>query len=134
MKTIKIRRTGSNPIDSIAQDAAERVKRALGSSGDVGTPMSLDAYIEENVEDNMPQPLDFNDDIDNEINDDYSGPFTGVLDNEYNQEILDIIKKYESVKVGEVLELYYQNRQSIDYTVSQIKAIMSKTSNLIKGL
>lgn len=134
MKTIKIRRTGSNPIDSIAQDAAERVKRALGSSGDVGTPMSLDAYIEENVEENTPQPLDFNDDIDNEINDDYSGPFTGVLDNEYNQEILDIIKKYESVKVGEVLELYYQNRQSIDYTVSQIKAIMSKTSNLIKGL
>lgn len=134
MKTIKIRRTGSNPIDSIAQDAAERVKRALGSSGDVGTPMSLDAYIEENVEDNMPQPLDFNDDIDNEINDDYSGPFTGVLDTEYNQEILDIIKKYESVKIGEVLELYYQNRQSIDYTVSQIKAIMSKTSNLIKGL
>lgn len=131
---IKINKVGSNPIDSIAQDAAERVKRALGSSGDVGTPMSLDAYIEENVEDNMPQPLDFNDDIDNEINDDYSGPFTGVLDNEYNQEILDIIKKYESVKVGEVLELYYQNRQSIDYTVSQIKAIMSKTSNLIKGL
>lgn len=134
MKTIKIRRTGSNPIDSIAQDAAERVKRALGSSGDVGTPMSLDAYIEENVEENTPQPLDFNDDIDNEINDDYSGPFTGVLDTEYNQEILDIIKKYESVKIGEVLELYYQNRQSIDYTVSQIKAIMSKTSNLIKGL
>lgn len=131
---IKINKVGSNPIDSIAQDAAERVKRALGSSGDVGTPMSLDAYIEENVEDNMPQPLDFNDDIDNEINDDYSGPFTGVLDTEYNQEILDIIKKYESVKVGEVLELYYQNRQSIDYTVSQIKAIMSKTSNLIKGL
>lgn len=131
---IKINKVGSNPIDSIAQDAAERVKRALGSSGDVGTPMSLDAYIEENVEDNMPQPLDFNDDIDNEINDDYSGPFTGVLDNEYNQEILDIIKKYESVKVGEVLELYYQNRQSIDYTVSQIKDIMSKTSNLIKGL
>ena len=123
-----------NKVGSIAQDAAERVKRALGSSGDVGTPMSLDAYIEENVEDNMPQPLDFNDDIDNEINDDYSGPFTGVLDTEYNQEILDIIKKYESVKVGEVLELYYQNRQSIDYTVSQIKAIMSKTSNLIKGL
>lgn len=131
---IKINKVGSNPIDSIAQDAAERVKRALGSSGDVGTPMSLDAYIEENVGDNMPQPLDFNDDIDNEINDDYSGPFTGVLDTEYNQEILDIIKKYESVKVGEVLELYYQNRQSIDYTVSQIKAIMSKTSNLIKGL
>lgn len=131
---IKINKVGSNPIDSIAQDAAERVKRALGSSGDVGTPMSLDAYIEENVEDNMPQPLDFNDDIDNEIDDDYSGPFTGVLDTEYNQEILDIIKKYESVKVGEVLELYYQNRQSIDYTVSQIKAIMSKTSNLIKGL
>lgn len=131
---IKINKVGSNPIDSIAQDAAERVKRALGSSGDVGTPMSLDAYLEENVEDNMPQPLDFNDDIDNEINDDYSGPFTGVLDTEYNQEILDIIKKYESVKVGEVLELYYQNRQSIDYTVSQIKAIMSKTSNLIKGL
>lgn len=131
---IKINKAGSNPIDSIAQDAAERVKRALGSSGDVGTPMSLDAYIEENVEDNMPQPLDFNDDIDNEINDDYSGPFTGVLDTEYNQEILDIIKKYESVKIGEVLELYYQNRQSIDYTVSQIKAIMSKTSNLIKGL
>lgn len=131
---IKINKVGSNPIDSIAQDAAERVKRALGSSGDVGTPMSLDAYIEENVEDNMPQPLDFNDDIDNEINDDYSGPFTGVLDTEYNQEILDIIKKYESVKIGEVLELYYQNRQSIDYTVSQIKAIMSKTSNLIKGL
>lgn len=131
---IKINKVGSNPIDSIAQDAAERVKRALGSSGDVGTPMSLDAYIEENVEENTPQPLDFNDDIDNEINDDYSGPFTGVLDNEYNQEILDIIKKYESVKVGEVLELYYQNRQSIDYTVSQIKAIMSKTSNLIKGL
>lgn len=131
---IKINKVGSNPIDSIAQDAAERVKRALGSSGDVGTPMSLDAYIEENVEDNMPQPLDFNEDIDNEINDDYSGPFTGVLDTEYNQEILDIIKKYESVKVGEVLELYYQNRQSIDYTVSQIKAIMSKTSNLIKGL
>ena len=131
---IKINKVGSNPIDSIAQDAAERVKRALGSSGDVGTPMSLDAYIEENVEDNMPQPLDFNDDIDNEINDDYSGPFTGVLDTEYNQEILDIIKKYESVKVGEVLELYYQNRQSMDYTVSQIKAIMSKTSNLIKGL
>ena len=131
---IKINKVGSNPIDSIAQDAAERVKRALGSSGDVGTPMSLDAYIEENVEDNMLQPLDFNDDIDNEINDDYSGPFTGVLDTEYNQEILDIIKKYESVKVGEVLELYYQNRQSIDYTVSQIKAIMSKTSNLIKGL
>ena len=131
---IKINKVGSNPIDSIAQDAAERVKRALGSSGDVGTPMSLDAYIEEKVEDNMPQPLDFNDDIDNEINDDYSGPFTGVLDTEYNQEILDIIKKYESVKVGEVLELYYQNRQSIDYTVSQIKAIMSKTSNLIKGL
>lgn len=131
---IKINKVGSNQIDSIAQDAAERVKRALGSSGDVGTPMSLDAYIEENVEDNMPQPLDFNDDIDNEINDDYSGPFTGVLDTEYNQEILDIIKKYESVKIGEVLELYYQNRQSIDYTVSQIKAIMSKTSNLIKGL
>lgn len=131
---IKINKVGSNPIDSIAQDAAERVKRALGSSGDVGTPMSLDAYIEENVEDNMPQPLDFNDDIDNEINDDYSGPFTGVLDTEYNQELLDIIKKYESVKIGEVLELYYQNRQSIDYTVSQIKAIMSKTSNLIKGL
>lgn len=131
---IKINKGGSNPIDSIAQDAAERVKRALGSSGDVGTPMSLDAYIEENVEENTPQPLDFNDDIDNEINDDYSGPFTGVLDTEYNQEILDIIKKYESVKVGEVLELYYQNRQSIDYTVSQIKAIMSKTSNLIKGL
>lgn len=131
---IKINKVGSNPIDSIAQDAAERVKRALGSSGDVGTPMSLDAYIEENVEDNMPQPLEFNDDIDNEINDDYSGPFTGVLDTEYNQEILDIIKKYESVKIGEVLELYYQNRQSIDYTVSQIKAIMSKTSNLIKGL
>lgn len=131
---IKINKVGSNQIDSIAQDAAERVKRALGSSGDVGTPMSLDAYIEENVEENTPQPLDFNDDIDNEINDDYSGPFTGVLDNEYNQEILDIIKKYESVKVGEVLELYYQNRQSIDYTVSQIKAIMSKTSNLIKGL
>lgn len=131
---IKINKVGSNPIDSIAQDAAERVKRALGSSGDVGTPMSLDAYIEENVEENTPQPLDFNDDIDNEINDDYSGPFTGVLDNEYNQEILDIIKKYESVKIGEVLELYYQNRQSIDYTVSQIKAIMSKTSNLIKGL
>lgn len=131
---IKINKVGSNPIDSIAQDAAERVKRALGSSGDVGTPMSLDAYIEENVEDNMPQPLDFNDDIDNEINDDYSGPFTGVLDTEYNQEILDILKKYESVKIGEVLELYYQNRQSIDYTVSQIKAIMSKTSNLIKGL
>lgn len=131
---IKINKVGSNPIDSIAQDAAERVKRALGSSGDVGTPMSLDAYIEENVEENTPQPLDFNDDIDNEINDDYSGQFTGVLDNEYNQEILDIIKKYESVKVGEVLELYYQNRQSIDYTVSQIKAIMSKTSNLIKGL
>lgn len=131
---IKINKVGSNPIDSIAQDAAERVKRALGSSGDVGTPMSLDAYIEENVEENTPQPLDFNDDIYNEINDDYSGPFTGVLDNEYNQEILDIIKKYESVKVGEVLELYYQNRQSIDYTVSQIKAIMSKTSNLIKGL
>lgn len=131
---IKINKVGSNPIDSIAQDAAERVKRALGSSGDVGTPMSLDAYIEENVEDNMPQPLDFNDDIDNEINDDYSGPFTGVLDTEYNQEILDIIKKYESVKIGEVLELYYQNRQSIDYTVSQIKAIMSKTSNLIKVL
>lgn len=131
---IKINKVGSNPIDSIAQDAAERVKRALGSSGDVGTPMSLDAYIEENVEDNMPQPLDFNDDIDNEINDDYSGPFTGVLDTEYNQEILDIIKKYESVKIGEVLELYYQNRQSIDYTVSQIKAIMGKTSNLIKGL
>ena len=131
---IKINKVGSNPIDSIAQDAAERGKRALGSSGDVGTPMSLDAYIEENVEENTPQPLDFNDDIDNEINDDYSGPFTGVLDNEYNQEILDIIKKYESVKVGEVLELYYQNRQSIDYTVSQIKAIMSKTSNLIKGL
>lgn len=131
---IKINKVGSNPIDSIAQDAAERVKRALGSSGDVGTPMSLDAYLEENVEENTPQPLDFNDDIDNEINDDYSGPFTGVLDNEYNQEILDIIKKYESVKVGEVLELYYQNRQSIDYTVSQIKAIMSKTSNLIKGL
>ena len=131
---IKINKVGSNPIDSIAQDAAERVKRALGSSGDVGTPMSLDAYIEENVEDNMPQPLDFNDDIDNEINDDYSGPFTGVLDTEYNQEILDIIKKYESVKIGEVLELYYQNRQSIDYTVSKIKAIMSKTSNLIKGL
>lgn len=131
---IKINKVGSNPIDSIAQDAAERVKRALGSSGDVGTPMSLDAYIEENVEENTPQPLDFNDDIDNEINDDYSGPFTGVLDTEYNQEILDIIKKYESVKVGEVLELYYQNRQSIDYTVSQIKAIMSKTSNLIKGL
>ena len=131
---IKINKVGSNPIDSIAQDAAERVKRALGSSGDVGTPMSLDAYIEENVEDNMPQPLDFNDDLDNEINDDYSGPFTGVLDTEYNQEILDIIKKYESVKIGEVLELYYQNRQSIDYTVSQIKAIMSKTSNLIKGL
>lgn len=131
---IKINKVGSNPIDSIAQDAAERVKRALGSSGDVGTPMSLDAYIEENVEDNMPQPLDFNDDIDNEINDDYSGTFTGVLDTEYNQEILDIIKKYESVKIGEVLELYYQNRQSIDYTVSQIKAIMSKTSNLIKGL
>lgn len=131
---IKINKMGANPVDSIAQDAAERVKRALGSSGDVGTPMSLDAYIEENVEDNMPQPLDFNDDIDNEINDDYSGPFTGVLDTEYNQEILDIIKKYESVKVGEVLELYYQNRQSIDYTVSQIKAIMSKTSNLIKGL
>lgn len=131
---IKINKVGSNPIDSIAQDAAERVKRALGSSGDVGTPMSLDAYIEENVEDNTPQPLDFNDDIDNEINDDYSGPFTGVLDTEYNQEILDIIKKYESVKIGEVLELYYQNRQSIDYTVSQIKAIMSKTSNLIKGL
>lgn len=131
---IKINKVGSNPIDSIAQDAAERVKRALGSSGDVGTPMSLDAYIEENVDENTPQPLDFNDDIDNEINDDYSGPFTGVLDTEYNQEILDIIKKYESVKVGEVLELYYQNRQSIDYTVSQIKAIMSKTSNLIKGL
>jgi hypothetical protein len=131
---IKINKVGSNPIDSIAQDAAERVKRALGSSGDVGTPMSLDAYIEENVEENTPQPLDFNDDIDNEINDDYSGPFTGVLDTEYNQEILDIIKKYESVKIGEVLELYYQNRQSIDYTVSQIKAIMSKTSNLIKGL
>lgn len=131
---IKINKMGANPVDSIAQDAAERVKRALGSSGDVGTPMSLDAYIEENVEDNMPQPLDFNDDIDNEINDDYSGPFTGVLDTEYNQEILDIIKKYESVKIGEVLELYYQNRQSIDYTVSQIKAIMSKTSNLIKGL
>lgn len=131
---IKINKVGANPVDSIAQDAAERVKRALGSSGDVGTPMSLDAYIEENVEDNMPQPLDFNDDIDNEINDDYSGPFTGVLDTEYNQEILDIIKKYESVKIGEVLELYYQNRQSIDYTVSQIKAIMSKTSNLIKGL
>lgn len=131
---IKINKMGANPMDSIAQDAAERVKRALGSSGDVGTPMSLDAYIEENVEDNMPQPLDFNDDIDNEINDDYSGPFTGVLDTEYNQEILDIIKKYESVKIGEVLELYYQNRQSIDYTVSQIKAIMSKTSNLIKGL
>lgn len=131
---IKINKVGSNPIDSIAQDAAERVKRALGSSGDVGTPMSLDAYIEENVEENTPQPLDFNEDIDNEINDDYSGPFTGVLDNEYNQEILDIIKKYESVKIGEVLELYYQNRQSIDYTVSQIKAIMSKTSNLIKGL
>lgn len=131
---IKVNKVGSNPIDSIAQDAAERVKRALGSSGDVGTPMSLDAYIEENVEDTMPQPLDFNDDIDNEINDDYSGPFTGVMDTEYNQEILDIIKKYESVKVGEVLELYYQNRQSIDYTVSQIKAIMSKTSNLIKGL
>lgn len=131
---IKINKVGSNPIDSIAQDAAERVKRALGSSGDVGTPMSLDAYIEENVEENTPQPLDFNEDIDNEINDDYSGPFTGVLDTEYNQEILDIIKKYESVKVGEVLELYYQNRQSIDYTVSQIKAIMSKTSNLIKGL
>lgn len=131
---IKINKVGSNPIDSIAQDAAERVKRALGSSGDVGTPMSLDAYIEENVDENTPQPLDFNDDIDNEINDDYSGPFTGVLDNEYNQEILDIIKKYESVKVGEALELYYQNRQSIDYTVSQIKAIMSKTSNLIKGL
>lgn len=127
---IKINKVGSNPIDSIAQDAAERVKRALGSSGDVGTPMSLDAYIEENT----PQPLDFNDDIDNEINDDYSGPFTGVLDTEYNQEILDILKKYESVKIGEVLELYYQNRQSIDYTVSQIKAIMSKTSNLIKGL
>lgn len=131
---IKINKVGSNPIDSIAQDAAERVKRALGSSGDVGTPMSLDAYIEENVDENTPQPLDFNDDIDNEINDDYSGPFTGVLDTEYNQEILDIIKKYESVKIGEVLELYYQNRQSIDYTVSQIKAIMSKTSNLIKGL
>lgn len=131
---IKINKVGSNPIDSIAQDAAERVKRALGSSGDVGTPMSLDAYIEENVEENTPQPLDFNDDIDNEINDDCSGPFTGVLDTEYNQEILDIIKKYESVKIGEVLELYYQNRQSIDYTVSQIKAIMSKTSNLIKGL
>lgn len=131
---IKINKMGANPVDSIAQDAAERVKRALGSSGDVGTPMSLDAYIEENVEENTPQPLDFNDDIDNEINDDYSGPFTGVLDNEYNQEILDIIKKYESVKIGEVLELYYQNRQSIDYTVSQIKAIMSKTSNLIKGL
>lgn len=131
---IKINKVGSNPIDSIAQDAAERVKRALGSSGDVGTPMSLDAYIEENVEDNTPQPLDFNEDIDNGIDDDYSGPFTGVLDNEYNQEILDIIKKYESVKVGEVLELYYQNRQSIDYTVSQIKAIMSKTSDLIKGL
>lgn len=131
---IKINKVGSNPIDCIAQDAAERVKRALGSSGDVGTPMSLDAYIEENVEDNTPQPLDFNEDIDNEINDDYSGPFTGVLDTEYNQEILDIIKKYESVKIGEVLELYYQNRQSIDYTVSQIKAIMSKTSNLIKGL
>lgn len=131
---IKVNKVGSNPIDSIAQDAAERVKRALGSSGDVGTPMSLDAYIEENVEDNMPQPLDFNDDIDNEINEDYSGPFTGVLDTEYNQEILDIIKKYESVKIGEVLELYYQNRQSMDYTVSQIKAIMSKTSNLIKGL
>lgn len=131
---IKINKMGANPVDSIAQDAAERVKRALGSSGDVGTPMSLDAYIEENVEDNMPQPLDFNDDIDNEINDDYSGSFTGVLDTEYNQEILDIIKKYESVKIGEVLELYYQNRQSIDYTVSQIKAIMSKTSNLIKGL
>lgn len=131
---IKINKMGANPVDSIAQDAAERVKRALGSSGDVGTPMSLDAYIEENVEENTPQPLDFNDDIDNEINDDYSGPFTGVLDTEYNQEILDIIKKYESVKIGEVLELYYQNRQSIDYTVSQIKAIMSKTSNLIKGL
>lgn len=131
---IKINKVGSNPIDSIAQDAAERVKRALGSSGDVGTPMSLDAYIEENVDENTPQPLDFNDDLDNEINDDYSGPFTGVLDTEYNQEILDIIKKYESVKIGEVLELYYQNRQSIDYTVSQIKAIMSKTSNLIKGL
>ena len=131
---IKINKVGSNPIDSIAQDAAERVKRALGSSGDVGTPMSLDAYIEENVEENTPQPLDFNDDIDNEIEDDYSGPFTGVLDTEYNQEILDIIKKYESIKIGEVLELYYQNRQSIDYTVSQIKAIMSKTSNLIKGL
>lgn len=131
---IKINKVGSNPIDSIAQDAAERVKRALGSSGDVGTPMSLDAYIEENVEDNTPQPLDFNEDIDNEINDEYVGPFTDTMSTTYNSEIYDAIKKYESVKVGEVLELYYQNRQSIDYTVSQIKAIMSKTSNLIKGL
>lgn len=131
---IKINKVGSNPIDSIAQDAAERVKRALGSSGDVGTPMSLDAYIEENVEENTPQPLDFNDDIDNEINDEYVGPFTDTMSTTYNSEIYDAIKKYESVKVGEVLELYYQNRQSIDYTVSQIKAIMSKTSNLIKGL
>lgn len=131
---IKINKVGSNPIDSIAQDAAERVKRALGSSGDVGTPMSLDAYIEENVEENTPQPLDFNDDIDNEINDEYVGPFTDTMSTTYNSEIYDAIKKYESVKIGEVLELYYQNRQSIDYTVSQIKAIMSKTSNLIKGL
>lgn len=131
---IKINKVGSNPIDSIAQDAAERVKRALGSSGDVGTPMSLDSYIEENVEENTPQPLDFNDDIDNEINDEYVGPFTDTMSTTYNSEIYDAIKKYESVKVGEVLELYYQNRQSIDYTVSQIKAIMSKTSNLIKGL
>ena len=131
---IKINKVGSNQIDSIAQDAAERVKRALGSSGDVGTPISLDAYIEENVEENTPQPLDFNDDIDNEINDEYVGPFTDTMSTTYNSEIYDAIKKYESVKVGEVLELYYQNRQSIDYTVSQIKAIMSKTSNLIKGL
>lgn len=131
---VKVNKMGGNPIDSIAQDAAERVKRALGSSGDVGTPMSLDAYIEENVEDNIPQPLDFNDDIDNEIGDEYVGPFTDTMATTYNSDILDIIKKYESVKIGEILELYYQNRQSIDYTVSQIKAVMSKTSNLIKGL
>ena len=131
---VKVNKMGGNPIDSIAQDAAERVKRALGSSGDVGTPMSLDAYIEENVEDNIPQPLDFNDDVDSEIGDEYVGPFTDTMSTTYNSEIYDVIKKYESVKIGEILELYYQNRQSIDYTVSQIKAVMNKTSNLIKGL
>lgn len=132
---IKVNKMGGNPMDSAAQDAAERVKRALGSSGDVGTPMSLDAYLEaEGEESSMPQPLDFIDEPSNEeiADDDYAGPFTDL--GEDNSEILSVIQDYEAVKIGEVLDKYYENRQSIDYTISQIKAIKNKTKNLVRSI